>query len=188
VLQILQMDPESKARLQQKGQLRPCRDRQRELQAAGYSSGEALSQALAEFLNQRKKVSAPLLAAPSREGLGASPGTDDTPGPVSSIDPADFAGKPPANHRESMNWVFENLEVPIQLLDTGDCPSKGAWGMLMNIQEHPTELKKEFLKNILPKLMPSKKEVDALNRKVDQGQILPYLDSIDKETYLRLVT
>ena len=80
---------------------------------------------------------------------------------VRSVLLADFEGKPDASARQILEWVFNNIDVAG--LKPKDAPTSGAWSLLMRVRSVP-DLAVDFYKQVWPKLLPTKAQLEVEER------------------------
>jgi hypothetical protein len=91
----------------------------------------------------------------------------------------DFAGKPTASVREIVEWVFENYALRDILPESA--PSAGAWALLQTCWNNDV-FWLDFLRNIWPKLIPTKKELDIIEKRKDDGrETLSLISAVETE-------
>lgn len=61
---------------------------------------------------------------------------------------------------DRQEWVYENVANPDPKI--GDAPSPGAWAQLKEVQKNQA-LRQDFYRTIVPKMLPSKQELDAMD-------------------------
>jgi hypothetical protein len=111
----------------------------------------------------------------SRKGYTAAPPSDQ---PKPFIDPGQFAGKPRISKLSEIEWVYENIDVNVEI---EDCPSAGSWSMLQHVRKNAMN-RKEFYKDFVAKLIPPKNKLDQDGRHEDDGrETLRVLDAVEKE-------
>lgn len=95
--------------------------------------------------------------------------TSSNPGPQAKVagrvKASVFKGKQ-ANTRKNVMWVAES--IALDKPDPKDAPSSQAWGMLMWVRRSPQN-ESEFWRQIYPKLLPSRTQVDNEDAKIDDG-------------------
>lgn len=87
---------------------------------------------------------------------------------------------PSTDLREDMLWVYNNLEGQP---DMDSCPSRGAWSFYKHVQ-NSNQLKAKFLETYLPKILPSKAELERMTRKQDDGSELVELGEFVAKAYV----
>ncbi len=70
---------------------------------------------------------------------------------------------------KAVDWVAANISLSAP--DVSEAPSSTAWGMLIWAQATPGNTN-EFWKNIFPKLMPTRAQIEADNSRSDDGRSL----------------
>lgn len=71
--------------------------------------------------------------------------------------------KPPSTADQDVRWVYQNLPEIDPCVKS--CPSRGAWGWLMHIQQNSVA-ESDFYTKIYPKLMPTRSEIDHKSKVV----------------------
>ena len=61
---------------------------------------------------------------------------------------------------ESIEWVGENLDIPIELVKVKDAPSAHAWGMLISYRRNQVR-KDEFWDKVYSRLIPNKSQLEG---------------------------
>lgn len=98
------------------------------------------------------------------------------PEPDQAVSAKDFEGKI-FNVREDIEWVASNMDIGG--LRAANAPSAFAWSFLKACRED-ANMKFEFFKNIMPKLLPSKSALEEQERFQDDGRkILGILDKVE---------
>lgn len=98
------------------------------------------------------------------------------PEPDHAVSAKDFEGKI-FNVREDIEWVASNMDIGG--LRASNAPSAFAWSFLKACRED-ANMKFEFFKNIMPKLLPSKSALEEQERFQDDGRkILNILDKVE---------
>ena len=88
------------------------------------------------------------------------------------------APKKPAGAAPVAQWVFDNIDVPANMIDRDTIPSTGAVGLL-NWVRADEKNKGEFYKTIWSKTLPSKTEIDATSRFNDDGrEVMSVIDRV----------
>ena len=114
--------------------------------------------------------------SPSGPGEPVPPSARGLPGPLSfSVALSDFAGKTPASAREVVQWVFDHMDISD--VSVGSCPSSGAWSLLSACRSSK-DLKREFYRQIWPKLLPTKSHLEMEARYRDDGRQLEIIDRV----------
>ena len=108
--------------------------------------------------------------APAPSSLGSSSGGDSSP-----VSRSDFDGKPAADARSVVQWVFDNMDLSD--VSVSDCPSAGAWSLLMACRVS-RDLKREFYRGIWPKLLPSRSHMEMEARFRDDGRQISIIDRV----------
>jgi hypothetical protein len=86
-----------------------------------------------------------------------------------------------ADFRSIVDWVFNNIQTPVEALSPLDCPCRGAVTMLRAVREDPT-MYSEFMRSHWAKLIPSKAEIEAEARfRDDNANVVKMMDAFEKE-------
>lgn len=117
--------------------------------------------------------------------LAPTPTTPDVVPPQPHAPKPTIAARPAVTHKsfegrtcsesEAIRWCFENLAI--EDLKPEDAPSSGAWGLLQECQRSPS-FREDFLKTILPKLLPTRQQIETQESFNDDGRDV--LDLINK--------
>jgi len=78
-----------------------------------------------------------------------------------------FAGREKTSTLAIVEWVFDNIDMLDVTPDMAPCA--GAWSLLLRVRKHP-DLLKEFYRSIWVRILPSKTEIEQLQRFADDGR------------------
>ena len=97
--------------------------------------------------------------------MGRPPKEVEDPG-VEQVLRVQFAGKPEADVRSILLWVFESVDVAD--VTPAMAPSAGAWSLLSCVRKWP-EFRQEFYRHMFPRLLPSRSQLETEARFKDSG-------------------
>jgi len=86
---------------------------------------------------------------------------------------------PSTDLRQDLLWIYNNLNGGATI---EDCPSSGAWAFYCHVQDS-NQLKAKFLEVYLPKILPTKAELERMSRKQDDGAELVTLNAFIEKAY-----
>lgn len=87
---------------------------------------------------------------------------------------------------DMIQFIFEYMGVPIELLDASEVPSAGALNYLFMCQDNPTTAA-EFMKSLYPKSIPDKKQMEfESRRRSGSDRLTRKLDEFDAEWQLKI--
>ena len=144
--------------------------------SGGLSPTEAWHRAFGELAVAQSASRSHVESSPAGPGEPVPPSPSGLPGPLSfSVALSDFAGKTPASAREVVQWVFDHMDISD--VGVGSCPSSGAWSLLSACRSS-NDLKREFYRQIWPKLLPTKSHLEMEARYRDDGRQLEIIDRV----------
>ncbi len=160
-----------KVRLNEEGRWAEFVEFRESLKAKGMPSPDAWDTAIAAFPaveevegeNPQSAAGRPPKRAPNAEHMRAQSAREKSRRP-SSI----FEGKTCPAH-VSTHWVAAN--VAISDVKDKDAPSPEAWALLCWVQRNDSN-EIEFWKNIYTKLLPSRTQIEAVDRFKDDGRVI----------------
>jgi hypothetical protein len=83
---------------------------------------------------------------------------------------------------DMIQWVFEHMGLPPNVIDPADVPSPGTLHYLKLCKDNPSSVGADFMKNLFPKTIPDKKQLEHDAKQRDDGrQVLNKLDAFDAE-------
>lgn len=86
-----------------------------------------------------------------------------------------------ADFRDIVEWVFNNIQTPVESLSPLDCPCRGAVTMLRAVRENPV-MYSDFMKSHWARLIPTKAEIEAEARfRDDNAEVVKMMDVFERE-------